>query len=117
MNAKPDFKSYLLRQLSFKRYPWVIRAKDGCIYHEINGRIHGLIKLTISFIIFAVIFKHIFSVYFNDPYFWIIFAITFLLLFLLPIIVEITFGSLLYEISKFEIIDEERLKEYPGIKL
>jgi len=124
MNAKPDYKSYILRQISYRRYPWIIKSKEGSIYEELNGYKHNRIKNIIKSIICNLtflygsikIYWHI--IYMNDKR-WIIIYITFALsvLIILPIIIEIAIGSLIYKKSKFEIIDVEKLEKYPGIKL
>jgi len=117
MNAKPDFKSYMLRQLSFKRYPWVIRAKDGYFYEEIHGRLHNIITTVFHYIIGGAIFKNLVINNFASPNFWVFFVLTIIILAIMPFIYMITIGRLLFQFYKFEKIDEERLKEYPGIKL
>jgi hypothetical protein len=113
MNEKPDFKSYLLRQLSFKKYPWIIRAKDGFVYEEIKGKLHEQMRVIFWFIV-SYILLHI--SYLTIPFIWG--GVKFLLtVFIFPSIVMFLIISILYKISKFKIIEEERLEEYPEIKV
>jgi hypothetical protein len=69
MEVKPDYKSYFLRQISFTRYPWIIRSKDRYIFEEIHGLLHNVILSILEIIIMFSLFYYV-LIY--EPYNWLI---------------------------------------------
>jgi hypothetical protein len=114
MEPKPDRKSFLLRRLFYKRYPWIIKSSDGKIYEEKNGMLHHKILGVFEFLLYTPIFWFVLVEYFN--YLGVV-IFSFVSIAIIRFIIDFPIRSILYRYYKFEIIDEEEMKKYPWIKL